>query len=183
VAVLGKLVDRASLALNDRLDQEKLITSLEMLTPQVSVIQNLLASSRAEQARLLNGNQHIELEDLEIWVKDALSQIWGGPRLLENPILLLSSIQKKIKEDNASPLNAVRDLLRQAIGNLKPSGERQFTNEWLLYNLMELKFLEGWKVKDISQKLALSEADLYRKQRMAITAIARQIIAIEELVS
>jgi hypothetical protein len=180
IAALKKLSSRAVLALRDRLEQEQLFTSLDMLTPQVSIIQDLLASSRKDQGRIINGDREVELHDLEIWVKDALSQIWGGPKLLENPILQLFTIQKRIKETKEKPLNAVRELLREAITHLRPEGERQYTNEWLLYNLMELKFLEGWKVRDVAHRLALSEADLYRKQRMAITAISRQIIEIEK---
>jgi len=70
--------------------------------------------------------------------------------------------------------------LRTAIQHLKPEGERQFTNEWILYNLLELKYLSGWKVKDIARKLALSEADLYRKQRIAINAVSQEIIDMEK---
>jgi hypothetical protein len=180
ITALKKLSARAVLALRDRAEQEQLFTSLEMLTPQVSVIQDLLASSRKAQGRDMNGDHEVELHDLERWTKDALSQIWGGPKLLQNPILQLNTIQNRIKEAKETPLNAVRELLREAIAHLKPEGERQYTNEWLLYNLMDLKFLEGWKVKDVSHRLALSEADLYRKQRMAITAISRQIIEIEK---
>ena len=180
IAALKKLSARAVLALRDRAEQEQLFTSLEMLTPQVSVIQDLLASSRKDQRRIINGEHEVELHDLEIWVKDALSQIWGGPKLLQNPILHLNIIQKRIKEAKETPLNAVRELLREAITHLRPDGERQYTNEWLLYNLMDLKYLEGWKVRDVAHRLALSEADLYRKQRMAITAISRQIIEIEK---
>jgi hypothetical protein len=180
IAALKKLSARAVLALRDRAEQEQLFTSLEMLTPQVSVIQDLLASSRKDQSRIFNGEHEVELHDLEIWVKDALTQIWGGPKLLQNPILQLNTIQKRIKEAKETPLNAVRELLREAITHLKPEGERLYTNEWLLFNLMDLKYLEGWKVRDVALRLALSEADLFRKQRMAITAISREIIEIEK---
>jgi len=140
----------------------------------------LLASSRISQKKMVNGDQEIQLSDLEVWVKDALSQIWGGPKVLQNPILQLNWIQNRIQVSKESPINAVRELLRDAISHLKPEGDRQYTNEWLLYNLMDLKYLEGWKVRDIAIRLSLSEADLYRKQRMAIAAISRQIIEIEK---
>jgi len=180
LVALNKITGRAVLALRDRAEQEQLFTSLEMLTPKVSIIQDLLASSRKDSGRISNGDKEVNLHDLEIWVKDALSQLWGGPKLLQNPILQLNTIQKRIKEENETPLNALRALLREAITHLRPEGERQYTNEWLLYNLMDLKYIEGWKVRDIAQRLALSEADLYRKQRIAITAISRQIIEIEK---
>ena len=93
IAALNKLTTRAVLALRDRAEQEQLFASLEMLTPQVSVIQDLLASSRKAQGRNMNGDHEVELHDLENWTKDALSQIWGGPKLLQNPILQLNTIQ------------------------------------------------------------------------------------------
>lgn len=176
---LDKLIQRALLALNDRKEQEQLFVSLELLTPQVSIIQDLLASSRIDQSRLLNGEKNVDPRLLERWVKDALSQIWGGPKLLQNPILHLNVVQTRISQKNETPLNALRELLREAVSNIKPEGERQYTNEWVLYNLLDLKFFEGWKVRDIAKRLALSEADLYRKQRIAISEVARIIIEFE----
>jgi len=70
--------------------------------------------------------------------------------------------------------------LRQAAEYLKPEGERQYTNEWILYNLIDLKFFEGWKVRYVARKLSLSEADLYRKQRVAISEISKKIIELEK---
>jgi hypothetical protein len=160
-----------------------LFASLDLLTPQVSVIQDLLANSRVEQGRILNGDRQIQPRMLEGWVKDALTQIWGGPKLLQNPIMRLNAIQIKINQENETPLNAVRELLREAADFLKPEGERQYTNEWVLYNLVDLKFFEGWKVRDIARKLALSEADLYRKQRIAINEISKRIIELEKKAS
>jgi len=74
----------------------------------------------------------------------------------------------------------LREVLREATARLRPSGERQYTNEWILFNILDLKFMEGWKVKDLSRRLALSEADFYRKQRVAISAVAEQIIMMEK---
>jgi hypothetical protein len=42
-----------------------------------------------------------------------------------------------------------------------------------------LKFLEGKKVREIALRLAMSEADLYRKQRVAIEAVARAVLEME----
>jgi len=42
-----------------------------------------------------------------------------------------------------------------------------------------MKFLEGRKVRDVALRLAMSEADLYRKQRVAIEAVARVITDME----
>ena len=42
-----------------------------------------------------------------------------------------------------------------------------------------MKFLEGKKVREIALRLAMSEADLYRKQRVAIEAVAKEIKEME----
>jgi len=41
--------------------------------------------------------------------------------------------------------------------------------------------MEGRKVREIALRLAMSEADLYRKQRVAIEAVANAILEMEEL--
>ena len=53
------------------------------------------------------------------------------------------------------------------------------TTEWLMYNILELKFVQGLRVRDIAQRLAMSEADLYRKQRLAIEEVARTLREME----
>jgi len=179
-AALGKLIDRAATALQDRKYQDSLFSSLEILTPQVTAIQSILASSRFDKTRIINGVSISNSKDFEKWVKEALNHFFGGPKLSQSPLLQLSSVQKRIREKEESSIKALRGILREAIARLRPSGERQYTNEWILFNILDLKFIEGWKVKDLSRRLALSEADFYRKQRIAISAAADQIIILEE---
>ncbi len=178
--LLKKLIGRAILALRDRTIQEGLFVSLDMLTPQVSIIQDLLASSRFDQNKIYDEHTTIKSEKFDQWVKDALDHLWGGPRLSQSPLLRLNLIAQRVKSEQETPINVLRELLRTAITQLKPEGDRQYTNEWILYNLLDLKYLSGWKVKDIARKLALSEADLYRKQRIAISSVAEQIIVMEK---
>lgn len=179
-AALRKLTNRAASALQDRKYQDSLLTSLEILTPQVAAIQSILASSRFNKKRIINGVNISNSRDFEKWVKEALNHFFGGPKLSQSPLLQLSSVQKRIREKEESSIKALRDVLRVAIASLRPGGERQYTNEWILFNILDLKFIEGWKVKDLSRRLALSEADFYRKQRVAISAVAEQIIMIEK---
>ena len=54
------------------------------------------------------------------------------------------------------------------------------TAEWILYNILELKFIQGGKVRDVARRLAMSESDLYRKQRVAIENVARTIEMMED---
>jgi hypothetical protein len=42
-----------------------------------------------------------------------------------------------------------------------------------------MKFIEGRKVREVAARLAMSEADLYRKQRVAIFEVARAIMNME----
>jgi hypothetical protein len=43
-----------------------------------------------------------------------------------------------------------------------------------------MKFIEGRKVREVAGRLAMSEADLYRKQRVAVEAVARAILDMEQ---
>ena len=71
-------------------------------------------------------------------------------------------------------------MLAQAIENLRPEGQRQMTaSEWLLYNILDLKFIQGKPVREIADRLSMSESDLYRKQRVAIEQVALQIAELE----
>ena len=42
-----------------------------------------------------------------------------------------------------------------------------------------MKVMEGKKVREIALKLAVSEADLYRKQKVAIEKIADMLVQME----
>jgi hypothetical protein len=92
----------------------------------------------------------------------------------------LSVVQKTLEEHQDNPANALRAILRQAVDQVRPEGERRFTGEWILYNILEMKFMEGKKVREIAGRLSMSEADLYRKQRVAIEAVADAILDMEQ---
>ncbi len=71
--------------------------------------------------------------------------------------------------------------LSTAIERLRPDGERKLTApEWLLYNILEMKFLRGEKVRQVAIRLAVSESDFYRKQRVAIENLASILVEMEE---
>jgi hypothetical protein len=92
----------------------------------------------------------------------------------------LSIVKDALTEHQGNPANALRSILRGAIEQTRPEGERRFTGEWMLYNILEMKFMEGHKVREIALRLAMSEADLYRKQKVAIESVARTILEMEE---
>jgi hypothetical protein len=173
------LIDRATLILRDRATQEQLFQTMERLNPQNEMIQQLRVAGRYNRNGLLNLKSTLEKNEIRQAVKDALTHYWGGPRLTESPLLKLSVVQDANYEGEQNSANALRSVLKGAIEHLQPEGDRKFTGEWLLYNILEMKFLEGKKVREIASKLALSEADLYRKQRVAIDLIADEIVKME----
>ena len=69
--------------------------------------------------------------------------------------------------------------LRKAVDQVKTEGERRFSTEWILYYILELKFIEGGRMREVASRLAMSESDLYRKQRVAVEAVARAIVEME----
>jgi hypothetical protein len=175
------LTERAALALSDHHRQQQVFSSLEALTPQMDMIQSLRAAARFDGAEVLT-RPGVPVRDRKLsqWVKEALAHYWGGPKLTQSPLLELKVVRKATEQGEDSPANALRAVLRRAIEQVRPEGERRFTAEWILFNILEMKFMEGRKVREIAMRLAMSEADLYRKQRVAVEAVAAAIVEMEQ---
>jgi hypothetical protein len=173
------LAERAALALEDRQLQGQLFRSLEDLQPRVDMLQRMRAFSRYDSRANLLIEELPPETDLANWVKDALTHYWGGPKLTQSPLIKLQVVQELADEYEGNSANALRALLRKAVDQVKPEGERRFTSEWILFNILEMKFIEGRKVREVASRLAMSEADLYRKQRVAVEAVARAILEME----
>lgn len=175
------LADRAALALEDRQLQQRVFRSLEDLQPQIDMLQRMRAAGRYDtSASLMKEPLPLQEEDLADWVKDALTHYWGGPKLTNSPLIKLRIVQLLAEDHDGNSANALRALLRKAVDQIKPEGDRRFTSEWILYNILEMKFIEGRKVREVAGRLAMSEADLYRKQRVAVEAVARAILDMEQ---
>jgi hypothetical protein len=183
-SALAILSQRASLAFSDRYRALQAFNSLQALTPQIDMIQQLRAAARFDSAEVLKapGPESLVLEDgrLTKWVKDALTHYWGGPKLTGNPLMSFKVVERAAETIEDNQTNALRAVLRQAIEQTRPEGERRFTAEWIIYNILEMKFMEGHKVREIATRLAISEADLYRKQRVAIETVAKVIYDMEQ---
>lgn len=173
------LANRIGIALRDWRIQQQVLSSMESLDPQVALIQQLRASSSYNKTGVLLEEIELKEEDFVSWVKDALTHYWGGPKLSESPLLSLRIVQSSLKNYDGNPTNALRAVLKTAVEQVKPEGDRRFTVEWILYNILELKFMEGRKVRDVATRLAMSEADLYRKQRVALEAVSKAILGME----
>lgn len=176
---LWLLADRATFALEDRQLQQRVFRSLEDLQPQIDMLQRLRAMSRYDTRAGLLSEEMPPEADLANWVKDALTHYWGGPKLMNSPLINLRIVRELMSDHDGNASNALRALLRKAVDQVKPEGERRFTSEWILYNILEMKFIEGRKVREVAARLAMSEADLYRKQRVAVEAVARAIFEME----
>lgn len=174
------LADRAALALEDRQLQQRVFRSLEDLQPQIEMLQRIRAVGRYDSSTSLLTEPLPEESELADWVKDALAHYWGGPKLTNSPLMKLRIVQLLADDYEGNASNALRALLRKAVDQVKPEGERRFTSEWILYNILEMKFIEGRKVREVAGRLAMSEADLYRKQRVAVEAVARAILDMEQ---
>src|SRR5581483_1058286 len=176
---LWLLAERAALALEDRQLQQRIFRSLQDLQPQMDMLQRLRAAGRYDsRANLLSEDVPPE-SDLANWVKDALTHYWGGPKLTNSPLMQLQIVRELARDHDGNASNALRALLRKAVDQVRPEGERRFTTEWMLYNILEMKFIEGRKVREVAGRLAMSEADLYRKQRVAVEAVAKAILEME----
>ena len=177
---LWHLADRAALALEDRRLQQRVFRSLEDLQPQIDMLQRMRAAGRYDSRVNLLAESLPGESDLADWVKDALTHYWGGPKLTNSPLMKLRIVKLLAEEYDGNASNALRALLRRAVDQVRPEGDRRFTSEWILYNILEMKFIEGRKVREVAGRLAMSEADLYRKQRVAVEAVARAILDMEQ---
>ncbi len=137
------------------------------------------SGSVLNQNALLNEHAEADLTDITVWVKDALTHYWGGPRLSDSPLLKWKVVQDAAAENNDNEVNGLRSVLKKALEELRPEGERSTTGEWTLYNLIDYKFFEKMKVKDIVRRLSMSEADFYRKQKVAVEALSKVIVRME----
>lgn len=177
---LTTLITQVEAALEDRRIQQSLFSTLEHLMPQIEDIQQRRGLLRYEGAPAMQELADlVGAPDFPRWVRGALSHFWGGPKLTRSPLLDLRVVARAL-EEHGSTANALRAVLQGAIERLRPEGDRSMTAaEWLLYNILELKFLRGYKVRDVAMRLAMSESDLYRKQRIAIEEVARVLAEME----
>lgn len=188
--LLGNLTTQAATALEDRMLQQIVFRAVEGLLPEITAFQqrrgfagrNLRPTlpPSADAHAAVTPSPLLEDENFKRMIKDALSHYWGGPKLTESPLLELEVVRSEAQEHDGNPAKALRAVLERAIEVQKPEGDRSMTRtEWALYNILELKFLQGSRVRDVARRLAMSESDLYRKQRVAIENVANAVYEME----
>jgi hypothetical protein len=181
--LIGVLAHQMELALATVHMQQRLFDTLRGMGPEMQSLQEL--NTRLEQATPASletlESEVALLPEFPQFVKEALAHYWGGPKLSDSPLLGLRTVRRTLGEQGGSPTRALQAVLRQAIENLRPDSQLDpSAQEWLLYNILELRFLQGKRIRDIAERLAMSESDLYRKQRIAVEEVARQLALMEE---
>jgi hypothetical protein len=184
--LLSRLRMQAAAALEDRILQQEVFAAVEGILPEITALQQRRSAATFGGLPVLTApsqTSHEELlQDPEFsnMVREALTHYWGGPKLTESPLLQLEVVQRELEEHDNNPVSALRAILAEAIEQQKPDGQRSLTTtEWILYNILDLKFVQGRRVRDVARRLAMSESDLYRKQRVAIENVARTIANME----
>jgi hypothetical protein len=185
--LIGVLAHQIELALTTVEMQQRIFDMLRGMRPDVQSLQQL--STRLEQATpaalaTLESNDVSLQPQFPQVVKDALTHYWGGPKLSDSPLLELRTVRRLLQqgqEPGGSPTRALQSVLRQAINNLRPDEQLDpSAQEWLLYNILDMRFLQGKRIRDVADRLAMSESDFYRKQRIAVEEVARQLALMED---
>jgi hypothetical protein len=177
------LVQKAEFVLQDRRLQQNVFNALRGIVPEMERAQRLRSAVRYLDSpvdNLLTETSPVVQQDLPKMVHEALTHYWGGPKLTNSPLLGLKIVQEAMEAQGGNAVKALRAVLGQAIEEIRPNGEQHMTaSEWLFYNILELKFIRGLKVRDVARRLAMSEADFYRKQKIAIEEVARSLVEME----
>ncbi len=183
VTMLRNFIRRAEQALDDLALQNEINAALEGLLPQLSLTRISTADVEFKPGRALPAAESEAVPDREQFseqVKAALKHYWGGPGLTSSRLLDLAVVQRVLADNENNPARALRDVLLKAIENQRPTSERRLDNpEWVIYNILDLRFIQKIKARDTARRLHMSEPDLYRKQRYAIEAVADTLLEME----
>lgn len=181
IETLNTFIERAEQTLDDLVLQGEIFAALEGLLPQISLTRKRAADVeyRAGYKTNLSGHNIPSREEAYELVRAALRQYWGGPGMTRSRLLDLHVVQQQMTETE-SAVQALRNVIEQALNTLRPESPRTMTaTEWTMYNIVALRFIEGKKVRDVARRLSVSEPDLYRKQRLAIQAVADALLDME----
>jgi len=177
------LIRRLELAIEDMALQQQVfgvLQSLEVELDRVREWRSTPAFAGVGQKYL--GNAPVHDAGFGQTVKDALSQLWGGPKLSQSPLLDMQIVRDRLVDNGNVSAKAIRSVLQEAIERLRPNGDRSMTSgEWVLYNILDLRFVQGHRIRDVAQRMAMSESDFYRKQRVAIDQVAETLIQMESV--
>jgi hypothetical protein len=184
------LLAQAAIAIADRYVQQGVFATLQRMLPDLERIQEWRSVIRyapalpsppvAATGEKPDAGTLLAQSTWQQWVKDALNHYWGGPKLTESPLMELRLVRRALRANDGNLTKALRAVLQEAIERQRPPGDRKNTApEWLVYNILDFRFVQGQRVFDIARRLSMSESDLYRKQRTAVAAVAKTLAEME----
>lgn len=179
--MLDGFAQRGGQALEDLLLQGEIFAALEGLLPQINLTRPSTQDIeyRPGYNHALPSIAHDRAQFAE-QVRAALRHIWGGPGLTQSKLTELNIVRAELPLNDNNAGKALRTVLVKAIESLRPPGEKKpLSPEWTLYSILELRFLKGQPVREVANRLALSEPDFYRKQRTAIETVADTLWGME----
>lgn len=183
--VFRVLYQRVARVLDDMRLQAELFARLEDIIESSATVgiesESVRYGNAAEAARLTEQSASETATEFNEVIWGALRDYWGGARLTDSRLVRLQQVQAALAEQGGDAAKAVRAVLHSAIESLKPQSAYSLTAaEWTLYNILDLRFIKGQKVRDVARKLVMSDADFYRKQRIAVERVAQIVLEREK---
>lgn len=187
MSVIARIRRRAARTLDDLMLQDEVVAALEGLLPQFTSSRATIADVEYESARLgeatdTAGNTVTlpERDHIIEQVAAALRHYYGGPGLTKSRLLELAVVRRALDANANEPPRALRAILDKAIELQRPPGERDWrSQDWLIYNILELRYIKKQRVREVANRLYMSDANLYRKQNTAIEAVADTLLRLE----
>ncbi|MFN8529986.1 MAG: hypothetical protein U0670_15400 [Anaerolineae bacterium] len=186
---LARFCQRAAQTLDDIHLQAEIFAALEGLLPQVSMTRRVAAAiefkpgtAPAQSAQIaVDNGLLIDTAQFNEQVKAALRHYWGGEGLTRSRLLELRIVKEALPANENNATRALRSVIKEAIERQKPtsSDRKLYSPEWTIYNILDWRFVEREKVRDVAKKLALSEPTFYRRQDDAVAAVAATLLDME----
>lgn len=181
---LGSYAKRVAHTLDDLHLQNEIYAALEGLLPQITTSRGSTSDVEYKPGYVKTGTppptEQLERDHVIEQVGAALRHYYGGPGMSKSRLLDLQIVIDAMTRSDNNPVKALRAVLDEAIERQRPAGERDYrSQEWLLYNILDLRFLKKKMVRDTARTLYMSDANLYRKQNLAIEAVADTLLQME----
>ncbi|MEM7033492.1 MAG: ATP-binding protein [Chloroflexota bacterium] len=113
-------------------------------------------------------------------VKEALKYLWRFDALEKSPLLNLNVIQKRMEGQEVNNVQALRALLREAIGNLKQAANNDKQSQaWRYWFILEHSYVLGENNQTLAHQLNVAERTFYRERDEAVNALITVLQEIE----
>ncbi|MCO6442919.1 MAG: hypothetical protein J5J04_02435 [Anaerolineae bacterium] len=184
MAVIARVRRRVARALDDMLLQSEVVAALEGLLPQFATSRESNREDeyqpRSTPAAEPNLPALPDRDQIVEQVQAALRHYYGGPGMTKSRLLDLAVVRRALEFNVNEPVRALRSVLDRAIELQRPPGERDWrSQDWLIYNILDLRYIKKQRVREVANRLYMSDANLYRKQNLAIEAVADSLLRME----